>query len=86
MSQWEKLLRKVLSGRSDANIPFDGLCGLLERLGYQLDRIEGSHHIFIRPGQPDIVNLQPAKDGKAKDYQVKRVRQILVKYNQTQVR
>lgn len=76
----------MLGGRSDANIPFDGLCGLLERLGYRLDRIEGSHRIFIRPGQPEIVNLQPAKDGKAKDYQVKRVRQILMKCNETQAR
>jgi predicted RNA binding protein YcfA (HicA-like mRNA interferase family) len=86
MARWEKLLARILSGKADANIPFDGLCGLLERLGYQLDRIEGSHHVFIYPGQPEIINIQPGKDGKAKDYQVKRIRQILTKYGQTRTR
>lgn len=85
MGRWEKLLTRLLGGQADANIPFDGLWGLLERLGYQLDRIEGSHHIFIRPGQPEIINIQPGKDGKAKDYQVKRIRQLLVKYGQTRI-
>lgn len=35
MTQWDKVLRRVLGGRSDANIGFDDLCGLLERLGYR---------------------------------------------------
>ena len=31
MAQWDKLLARVLSGQSDANIAFDDLCSLLER-------------------------------------------------------
>ena len=86
MTQWDKVLRRVLSGRSDANVDFDELCGLLERLGYELDRVQGSHHIFVRPGQPEVVDIQPLKDGKAKAYQVRQIRRLLMKYGQTQVR
>ncbi len=32
MGKWDKLLERVLRGTSDASIPFDDLCGLLERL------------------------------------------------------
>ena len=34
MSKHDKLLDKILRGTSDANIPFDGLCQLLRRLGF----------------------------------------------------
>ena len=35
----------------------------LTRAGWQLDRIRGSHHIFIKPGHPDIVVVpHPKKD------------------------
>jgi len=41
--------------------------------------IKGSHHIFSREGIDEIINLQP--DGsKAKAYQVKQIRDIMVKY------
>ncbi len=42
-------------------------------------RIRGSHHIFTRDDVVEILNLQP-KGHKAKAYQVKQVRDILVKY------
>lgn len=44
MGKHEKLLTQVLSGTSDVNIPFDGLCGLLKYLGFE-ERFKGSHHI-----------------------------------------
>jgi hypothetical protein len=47
-------------------------------LGFK-ERIRGSHHIFSRHDIPEILNLQP-KGTKAKRYQVKQVRGILVKY------
>ena len=74
MSKQDKLLAKVLSGKSDAGIRFADLCGLLTYLGFTL-RIRGSHHHFRKAGFDDI-NLQSAgKD--AKPYQVKQVREIL---------
>lgn len=79
MSQQEKLLARILSGTSDTNIPFDQLCELLYNLGFD-ERIRGSHHIFTKDGIEEILNIQ-SKQGKAKPYQVKQVRDVILKYN-----
>jgi hypothetical protein len=73
-----KLLDRILRGTSDANIPFDSLCGLLRELGFD-ERIRGSHHIFSKEGVVEILNLQP-KGAKAKPYQVQQVRKIILRY------
>lgn len=78
MSKHEKLLIQILRGTSDANIPFDGLCNLLKYLGFE-ERIKGSHHIFIKVGVEEILNLQP-KGGRSKPYQIKQVRNVILKY------
>ncbi|MDE0222160.1 MAG: type II toxin-antitoxin system HicA family toxin [Spirochaetaceae bacterium] len=78
MARSERLLARVLRGRSDANIPFRELCRLLEGLGFSC-RVRGDHHIFTRDEVEEILNLQP-KSGKAKVYQVKQVRAIILKY------
>jgi predicted RNA binding protein YcfA (HicA-like mRNA interferase family) len=58
MSQDAKLLNKILLGNADANIPFDQLCQLLKKLGFD-ERIRGSHHIFTQAEIEEILNLQP---------------------------
>jgi hypothetical protein len=78
MASIDKLLDKILSGRSDANIPFDGLCSLLHRFGFK-ERVKASHHIFSKPGIEEILNLQP-RGAEAKSYQVKQVRNLILKY------
>jgi hypothetical protein len=78
MGKHEKLLIQILSGTSDANISFDGLCGLLKYLDFE-ERIKGSHHIFTKDGVEEILNLQP-KGNKSKPYQVKQVRNVILKY------
>lgn len=78
MSKHARLLEKILLGTADANIPFDGLCILLQRLGFQR-RVRGSHHIFHMPGVEEILNLQP-RGSSAKPYQVKQVRNVILKY------
>jgi hypothetical protein len=78
MGKLEKLLQQILSAKSDANIPFDGLCGLLKHLGFK-ERIRGSHHIFTRSDIEEILNLQPS-GSKSKIYQVKQVRNVIMKY------
>jgi hypothetical protein len=78
MSQRDKLLVKILLGTSDAGIPFEPLCQLLRALDFD-ERIRGSHHIFSKEGVEEILNLQP-KQGKAKAYQVKQVRDGILKY------
>ena len=78
MGKQQKLLLQVLSGTSDANIPFDGLCGLLKYLGFD-ERIRGSHHIFTKDDIEEILNLQ-LKGNKSKPYQVKQVRNVILKH------
>jgi hypothetical protein len=78
VAKHEKTLLHVLRGTSDANISFDDLCQLLRHLGFD-ERIRGSHHIFTKEGVGEILNLQP-KDGKAKPYQVKQVRGVILRY------
>ena len=77
MSKHDKVLRKVLSGRSDANIDFHDLRSLLLHLGLE-ERIRGSHHLFFRHDIVDFLNLQSSK-GKAKPYQVRQTRDFIVR-------
>jgi hypothetical protein len=39
-----KVLERVLSRTSDANIRFDDLCHLLSSLGFEM-RVRGNHHV-----------------------------------------
>ena len=78
MGEPDGLLLRILRGTSDTNIPFDGLCQLLRRLGFA-ERIRGSHHIFTKEGVEEISNLQP-KGRQAKPYQVKQVRRVILKH------
>ena len=78
MSKYEKVLLKILRGSSDNNMPFSDLCYLLEYLGFQ-NRVKGSHHIFFKDGIEEILNLQP-KNSKAKPYQVRQARDVILKY------
>ncbi len=83
MAHLDKALGRILSGRSDTNIPFDDLRNVLARMGFT-ERIRGDHHLFSMPGVREILNIQPRSDGKAKAYQVKQVRDVLNDYGLTQ--
>ncbi|WP_435627072.1 type II toxin-antitoxin system HicA family toxin [Candidatus Ferrigenium straubiae] len=78
MGKLEKILWQVLKVGSDQNIAFDDLVFLLEGMGFE-KRIKGSHHLFSKEGVEEIINIQPAGN-KAKLYQVRQVRHIIVKY------
>lgn len=78
MSQYEKLLLAVLSGTKDRSLLFSDLQAVLERLGFQC-RIRGDHFIYTRDDVEEIINIQPV-GSKAKPYQVKQVRNIILKY------
>lgn len=78
MSKNAKFISRILSGSSDANISFDELLDLLTRLGFDV-RVRGSLHVLRMEGVEEKINLQ--RDGaKAKPYQVRQVRAVLVKY------
>ncbi|NEP54201.1 MAG: type II toxin-antitoxin system HicA family toxin [Moorea sp. SIO3C2] len=78
MGKYEKLLQKILTGTSDNNIKFSELCQLLKKLGFD-ERIRGDHYIFTKHNVEEIINIQP-KGTKAKAYQVRQVRNLIVKY------
>ncbi|MDJ0650028.1 MAG: type II toxin-antitoxin system HicA family toxin [Xenococcaceae cyanobacterium MO_188.B19] len=78
MGKYEKLLQKILTGTSDNNINFSELRQLLKKLEFA-ERVKGDHYIFTRDNVEEIINIQP-KSGKAKSYQVKQIRNLIVKY------
>jgi predicted RNA binding protein YcfA (HicA-like mRNA interferase family) len=79
MGRRRKLLERILGGRSDANIHLEQTQTLLERKGFS-ERIVGSHHIFARNDIPERLNLQPSREGSLKRYQVRQLRELLVRY------
>ena len=78
MTTYRKVLEQVVGGRADANIRFDDLRNLLGRLGFE-ERSRGSHHIFVKEGVEDLINLQ-RESHMAKPYQVRQVRAVITKY------
>ncbi len=78
MSKYDKLLFQILRGTADANIAFDDLRTLLQKMGFE-ERTRSSHHIFRKEGVLEKINLQ-REGNKAKVYQVRQVRAVLLKY------
>lgn len=78
MGKYKKLIMKILTGQSDNNIRFQDLCDLLIKLGFE-ERVRGSHHLFRKKGVLEKINLQKDKS-YAKPYQVKQVRNLILKY------
>lgn len=73
MSQFEKLMQKLNSGKS---LTFTETKLILRKLGFALQRVSGSHHIYTHPQLDRPVNIQPVgKD--AKPYQLKQIRDTI---------
>jgi hypothetical protein len=79
MNKFNIILITILSGKSDNNIEFRDLIYVLNKFQFDL-RIRGSHHIFTKGEITEIINLQPDKNNKSKPYQVKQVRNLILKY------
>ncbi len=83
MGQLDELLALILSGESDADIPFGSLCDLLKHRGFK-ERVQGGKtlHAFIIEDVPDhFLTLQGVEGRMAKAYQVEKVRQFLTQYD-----
>ena len=78
MGKYEKLIDQILRGASDTNIAFVDLVRLLRRLGFD-ERTRGSHRLFRMSGVEEKINLQ-ADGSHAKPYQVRQVRDVILKY------
>ena len=79
MTSSEKILLEIVLFKNDKSIKFKDLCSALEYLGFQ-NRIKGDHYIYYKDGIDEIINIQPNKN-MAKPYQIKQIRNILLKYN-----
>jgi hypothetical protein len=79
LAKIDKILLKVLGAKSDSNIDFVDIVNLLIYLNFN-ERIKGSHHVFSKDGIPEIINIQSIDNNKSKAYQVKQIRNIILKY------
>lgn len=74
----EKIFLEIMCGSKDKNIKFSDLQKILDFFGFQC-RIKGDHFIYYKHGVDEIINIQP-NGNKAKPYQVKQVRNLILKY------
>jgi predicted RNA binding protein YcfA (HicA-like mRNA interferase family) len=68
----------LLSGSK--NIRFAEAVACAEAFGFQLSRINGSHHIYVHANIPELLNIQNV-NGQAKPYQVKQFLRLIERYN-----
>jgi predicted RNA binding protein YcfA (HicA-like mRNA interferase family) len=73
-----KILEKLLGG--SLNISFNDFRKLIEAFGFRLSRMRGSHHIFVHPSVPELVNVRNV-GGQAKPYQVRQFLKLVEEYN-----
>ena len=72
-------MERIFTARHDSSIKLHDLRRLLLRYGFS-KWMHGNHYIFSREDIPEIINLQPSRDGMAKPYQIKQVRNLFLKY------
>jgi predicted RNA binding protein YcfA (HicA-like mRNA interferase family) len=73
-----RLLQRLLSGSK--NIRFAEAVACAEAFGFQLSRINGSHHIYVHANIPELLNIQNV-NGQAKPYQIKQLLRLIERYN-----
>ena len=75
MTKADKKNQKIR--RNPNNVKFQDFVSWLEDNEFTLDRVSGSHHIFVHPDIETPLNAQKMKDGTAKGYQVKQAIKII---------
>lgn len=76
-----RLLLRLSSG-AVTNVEFSDAQLLLEEPGFEVVRVTGSHHIYVRIDIPEQLNLQDRR-GQAKPYQLRQVIALVKRYNLT---
>ncbi len=61
------------------NVRFRDVSRLADALGFRLDRVRGSHHVFVHPRLGIILNLQEV-DGQVKPYQLRQLLALIERY------
>lgn len=78
MASDKKIFDAIVGGRG-GTIAFRDLEHLLRSLGFRLDRISGSHHIYVHPRVSRPLSIQPiGKD--AKRYQIKQLDDMIKEF------
>jgi len=78
MTTKRKILQKILAGSK--NLRFSDMIKVVEGFGFHLSRMEGSHHIFVHPDIPELINLQEVK-GQAKPYQMRQFLKLVEQHS-----
>lgn len=78
MSKREKLRERLKNNPN--NVTFSEIRKLLEQEGFALDRITGSHHIFVKD---EITFVVPVHNNKVKTIYVRRVIELIEQINTT---
>jgi predicted RNA binding protein YcfA (HicA-like mRNA interferase family) len=76
----ERTLLTRLAGGAVTNVAFGDLCNLAGGLGFELRRVRGSHHVFMHPDIPQLINLQSVR-GQAKPYQIRQLMRLVERYD-----
>ena len=63
------------------DLSFRDFSSLLEGFGFRLDRVRGSHQVFVHHNITELLSVQPRKDGKAKPYQVRQFLKLVEAYD-----
>lgn len=72
----EKILAQARN--NPKGLRFSELQRLAKALGYELSRVNGSHHIYTHPTRPELPQLNMQEDkGMAKAYQVRQVLSVI---------
>jgi predicted RNA binding protein YcfA (HicA-like mRNA interferase family) len=74
-----KLLTRLARG-AVSNVAFDDMRRLVEGLGFELRRVNGSHHVFVHPEIPELINLETVH-GQAKPYQIRQFLRLVERYD-----
>jgi predicted RNA binding protein YcfA (HicA-like mRNA interferase family) len=61
-------------------VAFADFVNLIEGFGFRPSRIRGSHHIYVHPDIPELVNLQNV-GGQVKPYQVRQTLKLVERYH-----
>jgi hypothetical protein len=73
-----RLLARLARGDL-ANVSFSDMRRLVESFGFELRRTSGSHHIFVHPDVPELLNLQEVR-GQVKPYQARQFLRLVERY------
>ena len=75
----QKIYNDVVSGNCDNNIRFSDFQNLIVDLGFSIKGQKGSHVSYYHSGINERMTIQNDKS-KAKGYQVRQLRNIIIKH------